>query len=209
VTVASAFAYLVGRVRPAKAESGSVVARTIGLLIIGVLAAFAIGQAATFLGIKDLSYSSVEGALEKQSQRNQTGSNFDNGGDYLSPVNLPRGAATVLLRPFPWETSSPFQLLASLESVLVAGLLVVRFSSIRTSLARARGTPFLLYCWVLTILYAATFASFSNFGLLVRQRSLVLPALFVLVAVRPPRELPGPEARSGATEADQVQGAQQ
>ena len=135
VTVASAFAYLVGRVRPAKAESGSVVARTIGLLIIGVLAAFAIGQAATFLGIKDLSFSSVEGALDKQSERNQTGSNFDNGGDYLSPVNLPRGAATVLLRPFPWETSSPFQLLASLESVLVAGLLVARFSSIRTSLA--------------------------------------------------------------------------
>ena len=62
---------------------------------------------------------------------------------------------------------------------------------------------------MLTILYAATFASFSNFGLLVRQRSLVLPALFVLVAVRPPRELPGPEDRSGAAEADQVQGAQQ
>jgi hypothetical protein len=42
---------------------------------------------------------------------------------------------------------------------------------------------------VLTLLYSATFASFSNFGLLVRQRSLVLPALFVLVAVRPPHEI--------------------
>ena len=34
-----------------------------------------------------------------------------------------------------------------------------------------------------TALYIIAFSSFANFGLLVRQRSLILPALFVLVAV--------------------------
>jgi hypothetical protein len=98
----------------------------------------------------------------------------------------------VLLRPFPWETDSPLQLLASLESVLLATLIVSRLSSLGAALALARTRPFLLYGWVLTILYAATFSSFANFGLLVRQRSLVLPALFVLLAVRPVRPAPQP-----------------
>ena len=209
VVLAAVFAYFMGRVRANKVERSSVVTRTLGLIVLAFVCVFAIGQAADFLGIKNLSVSSVETALDEQSTRNaNSGSSFDNGGDYLSPVNLPRGIVTVLIRPFPWETSSPFQLLASLESVLVAGLIIVRFASVRTSLARARSTPFLLYCWVLTILYSATFASFSNFGLLVRQRSLVLPALFVLVAVRPTHETePAPEHR-GSEPAARVPGVQ-
>ncbi len=63
---------------------------------------------------------------------------------------------------------------------------MVRFKSVKASLARARGTPYLLYCWVFTFLYAASFASFANFGLLVRERSLVLPAFFVLITLHIP-----------------------
>jgi hypothetical protein len=89
----------------------------------------------------------------------------------------------VLIRPFPWETDTPFQLLASLESAAVAVFILTRLGSLKNALLRARSSPFLLYCWVLTILYSATFAAFSNFGLLVRQRSLVLPAFFALLCV--------------------------
>jgi hypothetical protein len=194
VTIAAGFAYLAGRVRPKAGGSGKVLGRTAGLLVLAFLVAFTIGQGAKFLGLKDLSLSSVETKLEEQSTRNTGGgSSFDSGGDYLSPQNLPRGAATVLLRPFPWETTSPFQLLASLESVIVAGFIVVRLPSLKNALVRARAAPFLLYCWILTLLYAATFASFSNFGLLVRQRSLVLPALFVLLSVLPRIDDPEPD----------------
>ena len=103
----------------------------------------------------------------------------------------------MLLRPFPWETDSPLQLLASFESVLLVGLIVARLRSLRARPRRARSAPFLLYCWVLVILYAATFSSIANFGLLVRQRSLVLPALYVLIAVRP--DTAAPDARGLAT----------
>ncbi len=182
VTIASGFAYIVGMFRPRDPSKG-VATRTIGLVVIAVLVAFTVGQGMKFLGMKDLSLNSVEQTLNTQAQQTgEGGSSFDNGGDYLSPVNLPRGFATVLLRPFPWEAGSPLGLVASLETVILAGALIVRFSSIRTSLSRGRETPFLLYCWVLTILYAMTF------GILVRQRSLVLPALFVLLAVRPVRK---------------------
>ena len=196
VTVAAGLAYAVGRVRNREGRP-SLLGRPVGLFAVVLLMAFTISQGAEFLGIDDLSLSSIEAELDEQTERSaQGGSAFDNGGNSLSPLRLPQGAATVLLRPFPWETDSPLQLLSSAESMLVAALIVARFASIRASVTRARATPFLLYCWVLTILYAATFSSFANFGLLVRQRSLVLPALFVLLALdgardrRPDRPIP-------------------
>ena len=65
----------------------------------------------------------------------------------------------------------------------LAGFMVVRRRSIRVAITRARREPFLLFCLILTAVYATAFSSFANFGLLTRQRSLVLPALYVLLAV--------------------------
>jgi hypothetical protein len=62
--------------------------------------------------------------------------------------------------------------------------MLVRLPSLRAALTGARSTPFLLFCWVFVILYSIAYSSFANLGLLVRQRSLVLPALYALIAVR-------------------------
>jgi hypothetical protein len=94
---------------------------------------------------------------------------------------------TVLLRPFPFEVSTNLQILASLEGVALAAFIVYRRSSLALSLRRIRSSPFLFYCWTLTLLYAMSFQAFANFGLLVRQRSLVLPALYVLLCLDPIR----------------------
>jgi hypothetical protein len=72
---------------------------------------------------------------------------------------------------------------ASLEGVALAALIVIRRRSLAISLRHLRTVPFLFYCWTMTILYALTFQAFANFGLLVRQRSLVLPALYVLLCI--------------------------
>jgi hypothetical protein len=185
VTLASGCAYVGGRVRAKGGAMRSLMARPVGLLAVALLVAFTISQGTKFLGIEDLSLSSIEAELDEQTERSsQGGSQFDNGDNSLNPVNLPRGAVTVLLRPLPWETDSSLQLLSSLESAILAGIIVARLASVRAALTLSRSSPFLLYCWVLLILYAATFSSFANFGLLVRQRSLVLPALFAIIAVR-------------------------
>jgi hypothetical protein len=185
VTLAAGCAYAGGRVRGEGGAMRSLMARPVGLLAMVLVMAFAVSQATKFLGIEDLSLSSIEAELNENTERtSQGGSEYDHGGNSLNPLHLPQGAATVLLRPFPWETQSPLQLLSSLESVLLAGLIVARLPSLRAALTGVRSTPFLLYCWTLVILYAATFSSIANFGLLVRQRSLVLPPLYVLISVR-------------------------
>jgi Uncharacterised nucleotidyltransferase len=185
VTLAAGCAYAAGRVRAGGGAMRSLVTRPVGLLGMAFLMAFTVSQGVKFLGMESLSLSSIEAELDEQTEGTaQGGSQFDSGDNSLNPIYLPHGAVTVLLRPFPWETESQLQLLASLESALLAGLIVRRLASLRTALARARSTPFLLYCWVFVIIYAVAYSSFANFGLLVRQRSLVLPAVFVLLAVR-------------------------
>jgi Uncharacterised nucleotidyltransferase len=205
VTLAAVCAYVGGRVRGRGGAMRSLMARPVGLLAVMLVLAFTVSQATRFLGMEDLSLSSIEKELDENTERTaQGGSEFEHGGNSLNPLSLPQGAVTVLLRPFPWETDSGLQVLASLESALLVGLIVVRLPSLRAALTRARSTPFLLYCWVLVLLYAATFSSIANFGLLVRQRSLVLPALYVLLSVRPdttrrrsPAAAPGQLAMAG------------
>src|SRR5690606_34320562 len=185
VTVASGCAYVAGRVRTGDSGVRSFLARPVGLLAVALLMSVAVTEGADFLGLEDLSLKSIEAELDEHTERSaQGGSEYEHGGNSLNPIYLPQRAVTVFLRPFPWETESSLQLLSSLESALLGVLIFSRLPSLGTSLARARATPFLLSCWVLVVLYSASFSSIANFGLLVRQRSLVLPGLFALLAVR-------------------------
>jgi Uncharacterised nucleotidyltransferase len=185
VTLAAGCAYAGGRVRDSAGAMGSLARRPVALLGMALLVAFTASQGAEFLGMEDLSLSSIEAELDETTEgTSQGGSEFDSGDNSLNPIHLPRGAVTVLLRPFPWEAESSLQLLASLESAVLAGIMLVRLPSLRAALTGARSTPFLLFCWVFVILYSIAYSSFANLGLLVRQRSLVLPALYALIAVR-------------------------
>ena len=146
----------------------------------------AANQAAQFLGMKDFSLSSIEQELNQQTARSsQGGSQVETGKVSLTPLSVPQGMVKVLLQPFPWEVETKLQLLASLECAVMGVFIVYRFRSLTFSLTRARATPFLIYCWTFLLLYAITFSAIANYGLLTRQRSLALPALFVLLAVEP------------------------
>jgi hypothetical protein len=186
-TFAAGGAYVIGRVRRRRgtAESASLF-RPVGMVIVALLAFFALNQAAEFLGMKDFSINSIEQELNQQTGRTaQGGSQVETGKVSLTPLSVPQGMVKVLLQPFPWEVETRTQLLASLECAVMAVFILFRIRSLTFSLRRARGTPFLIYCWTFVLLYAITFSAIANYGLLTRQRSLVLPAFFALLAVEP------------------------
>jgi hypothetical protein len=208
VTLGAAGAFLIGK-SPRRASTDPVqssLVKPLGIIVVGFLTLFAVSQGANSLGLPSLTLGSVQAELDATTvSTGQGNSSFNNGGNSLSPLHLPQGAVTVLLRPFPWEVDSALQILASLEGIALAGLIVYRRKSIAVSLRRMRSSPFLFYCWAVTLLYAITFQAFANFGLLVRERSLVLPALYVLLCLestpaetdRQPGEL-GTASASGA-----------
>ena len=180
--IALAAAYLLGRQR-ATTTTKSSLARPLGVVLVVLFAAYGVTQGAKRLHIATLSPSAVQGQLEATSaSTTQEGSSF-NTNVSLSPLHLPQDAVTVLLRPFPWEVDTKNQILASLEGIALAAFIFYRRKSVALSLRRLREEPFLLYAWTLTLLYVLLFQAFGNFGLLVRQRSIVLPALYVLLAL--------------------------
>ena len=186
VAVAGAVPYFIGQVRTRSMPS--FVTRPIGMAVIGLLVAFAVVSGARYLGIQSFSLNAVEVQLNDRTARSsEGGSAFSTGSDTLNPLKIPFGLVTVLFRPFLWEARSAFQLLAALESAAVTVLIVKRFDSLRYAFRRWRREPFLLYCIVLLLLAGLAFSAFANFGLISRQRSLVLPALYALIAVQPPR----------------------
>jgi hypothetical protein len=185
VMIAIGAAYLAGRVRSRTGKAG-LLSRPLGIVIIAFLVAFSVGQGAKFLGLSSLSFSSIQTELDNTTTHSaEGGSSFNNGGHTLSPVNYPTDVVTVLIRPFPWEAHTGLQLLAAGEGTALAILMVKRRKSLRLAFRRSREAPFLMFAAVLTALYCVAFSSFANFGLLVRERSLVLPAVLVLVAVDP------------------------
>jgi hypothetical protein len=186
VTVAATIPYLFGRVHKRRGALDSFLTRPIGVAVMCLLVVFTVTSGAKYLGIEKLSFDAVQEQLDEETERTSTGgSAYAHHGNSLSPLALPNGLVTVLIRPFPWETDTGFQLLAALESTVVLGLIAFRFRSVVSAVRRWRVEPFLLYCIVLLVFYAMTFSSIANFGLLNRQRSLVLPALYALIAVEP------------------------
>jgi hypothetical protein len=190
-TVAAGAAFLIARGSSSTAVS-ALFRRPVGLVVLVLLGVFAMNQATEFLGMKDFSLSSIETELATQSGRTDQGGSAtgDRSQDtetkvHLTPLSVPQGAVTVLLRPFPWEVDSATQILACIESAFFAYLVVVRRKSIAASLRLSRTSPYLFFCWVMIAFYAVAFASFANMGLLVRQRSLILPAFFVLLCLLP------------------------
>jgi hypothetical protein len=186
-TFAAAAAYVLGRVRRGRSRSESTsLFKPIGMVIVALLAFFALNQAAEFLGMKDFSLSSIEQELNQQTGRTaQGGSKVETEKVTLTPATVPQGVIKVLLRPFPWEVETSLQILASLESVALGAFILYRIRSVALSLRRARTTPFFVYCWTLVLLYSVAFSAVANYGLLTRQRSLALPALFVILAAEP------------------------
>jgi hypothetical protein len=186
-TFAAGAAYVFGRVRRGRKQSESTsLFKPVGMVIVALLAFFALSQAADFLGMKDFSISSIEQELNQQTGTTaQGGSKVDTGETSLTPLSVPQGLVKVLLQPFPWEVETSLQIFASLEVVALGAFILYRVRSVILSLTRARATPFLIYCWTLVVLYAVAFSAIANYGLLTRQRSLALPAVFVLLAVEP------------------------
>lgn len=192
VAVAAAVPYFIGRV--SHGAKAGFLGRPVGMAVIGAVVLLTVTSGAKFLGVEELSVDSIEAELDAQTERTaQGGSSYEHGGNSLNPVHLPWGLITVLFRPFPWETLSGFQLLAALESMAVIALVIGRSASLRTAFQQARRHPFLLYCMIALAFYGMTFSSFANFGLLNRQRSLVLPALYALIALVP---VPAPGRRT-------------
>jgi hypothetical protein len=151
-----------------------------------------IGVTESFFGLESLNTQAAQEVLDETTRRSGgSGSTFTPVSPN-NPVGFALDAVTVLYRPFPFEVRSPQALLTSLEGfallILVAGSLR-RLARLPLELVRR---PYVAFAVVYTLAFIYAFSSLSNFGILARERSQLLPVLFVVLC-SPRASTPSPD----------------
>ena len=96
---------------------------------------------------------------------------------------LPFGMFTFLFRPLIFEAHHILALAAALESTFLLALVLLRFKSMAAASRCFFTTPFVAFCLLFFFLLTAMLSLESNFGVIVRHRTMVLPFLLILLAV--------------------------
>jgi hypothetical protein len=119
--------------------------------------------------------------------------------------SIPKALYTALFRPYLWESNNLLSLLSACESavVLVGTLSILVLLVFRKKLISLLNTPSILFMFILslTFFYFAAISS-SNFGTLVRYKSIFMPFYLIALAVllsrilRKQQSLMPPEQRS-------------
>jgi hypothetical protein len=176
---------------PPPAEDGRIRGRPIARIVLPLLVLVAIpaslGAAETFFDIDGLNLDSAAEVRDEVTRRTTTGGSEFSAPDTSNPIGLSVGLVTVVARPFPWEASG-FQALAALEGACLGAIIVVAAWRRRSVLLRALSRRWPRFAFAYVLAFAWGFSAVGNFGILARQRSLMLPLLFVLAAAarRPP-----------------------
>ena len=149
-----------------------------------------IGVAERFFHLQSLNAQTAQEVFDETARRSgKTGSTFSPVSPN-NPVGFVLSGVTVLFRPFPFEVRNAQALLTSLEGLTLLGLAALS----RRRLARLPGElvrrPYVAFALVYTFAFIYAFSSIGNFGILARERSQLLPVLFVVLCL--------PEERDGA-----------
>jgi hypothetical protein len=163
------------------------VLRVVAIVVVVVATAVVIDQTETFFGVQGLDQESIQQTLSStQLRTGQGGSSFEPVA-VGTPLDLPLAIGTVLFRPLPWEANNTQMLATAAEGALLALLCVLSWRRLAMALRSLRSTPYVTFALVYVLLFIYAFSSFANFGILARQRTQVLPFLFVLLALAPLR----------------------
>ena len=109
------------------------------------------------------------------------GSAFSQSGSL--PVRMALAPA-LLFRPFPWEIRNWQAGLSAIEGAWLFALCWQRRRSLVNLVANMRQSPLVVYSTIFIFIFTFGIApGISNFGLLVRQRVMMLPFVFILFAL--------------------------
>lgn len=173
---------VLGRQDPAGGGSSrGRILRLAGLAL--VVALGVVGSARLAQQFEKFSEDGTGATLEGALQQSSIGESEFTPASVTSPVDLPAGIVSVLLRPFPFEAGSVAELASSLEGVVLLGLVVLSWRRLTSLPHLAARRPFLVFMTGYIVLFSIGFSFIANFGILSRQRILVLPAVLVLLAL--------------------------
>ncbi|MFC7488062.1 hypothetical protein ACOCJ7_18140 [Knoellia sp. CPCC 206453] len=169
--------------RPTAARSTGILTKVAGVLVLGAAAFVLTSQSAAFLGIDDFSYQAVSDSVGAASTQASEGNSSFEASPIQSPADIPGAVITVLFRPFPFEARNAQMLIQGLEGLLLIVLVMRAWPRLRRLPSLMRANPYVTFCVVYMAAFIWAFSGFGNFGILARQRVLMIPFFVVLLAL--------------------------
>jgi hypothetical protein len=184
--VAFGVALLIGRrrARPGAVTPGSI-GKVAGLVVLLVLGAVLATRTADLLNANDISSVSVGTALSQSTARTSQGGSAFVPADPQNPIGYAKAAVTVLFRPFLTETSGLEGIATSVEAMFLAVLMLASWKRLASIPRRLRADPYVTLASAYTLMFIFAFGTLGNFGILARERSQLMPFLFVLLCIYP------------------------
>jgi hypothetical protein len=197
--VALGFALVVGRghSRPTRSLTPGSIAKAVAIVLLVLGASVVATRTARFLGIESLQPSSTEEAFEQTQQRTAQGGSEFSPANAASPIGYPQAAVTILFRPFPFEARTAEQFATAVEALALAVIVIASWRRLLSVPWRLRAQPYVALALTFVLTFFFVFAVISNFGILARERTMVLPFVFVLLSI--PALSPDSFARRPAT----------
>ena len=182
--VAFAISLLIGRrtTVATRAVTPGSVAKVAGLVILLAVGAVLANRLGDFLDANDID--GIDNALEANvSRTGDEGTSVFDAPDPQNPLGYAEAAVTILFRPFVFETSGVEQFVTALEAVFLAGLAIASWRRLVSVPFRLRRDPYVAYATFMVLMFIFLLGTIANFGILARQRTQVMPFLFVLLCV--------------------------
>jgi hypothetical protein len=155
------------------------------MLLIPLLAGVSlwlVTQAGQFVGLETADSQNGIEQVNRLTKSTQIGGSAFNSGQPLS-VRIAE-SPFLIFRPFPWEARGGTAAVAALEAL---GLLWFAWKRRRSLMAAVRRwrEPFITFILVYSVLFSVAFAAAtSNFGILVRERIMMVPLLLMLFCAK-------------------------
>jgi xanthosine utilization system XapX-like protein len=168
------------------------VVKLLGILALLVGGLVLAKVARSFFGISNLGPASVEKVLKANAANtssNQIGQfkSSASASVSLSPLAIPRDIYDVMIRPLPFQAHGITQLVSAVENTFIVLLFVAGWRRVWAAIRAIPREPYVLMCLSYSIIWIVLFASLGELGLLARERTSMLPLLFVLCSFFPAR----------------------
>jgi hypothetical protein len=168
------------------------------LFVVGIVL---VARTSSFFGVSSLNTETVNSTLAAASGQTAEGGSAFTPIKFspANPVSWVGATVTVLFRPLPFEAHNVTALAASAESVFLIYLMWTRRKRLRSIWREMRLHPYVAYSVGVTFTFIFAFSAFSNFGILSRERTQVMPFFLVLLCLP---EYQGRRARQKALHAE-------
>jgi hypothetical protein len=153
-----------------------------GLFLLGLVL---VARTSSFFGVSTLDSETVNSTLAAASGQTAEGGSAFTPIKFspTNPVSWVGATVTVLFRPLPFDAHNATALAACSESLFIMYLMWSRRKRLRSIWREMRLHPYVAYSVGVTFTFIFAFSAFSNFGILSRERTQVMPFFLVLLCL--------------------------